>query len=68
LPIPYIYPTENGCIQLEWKTKDDDELEIDLKTLTGDFRYGNDGNKTIDLKSNKDWEFVIEKLKQSYKT
>lgn len=37
LPSPYIYPTEDGGVQLEWRTGNQDlSLEIDLAGLSGD--------------------------------
>ncbi|QXI17016.1 hypothetical protein [Pseudomonas hamedanensis] len=37
LPSPYIYPTEEGGVQLEWRTGNQDvSLEIDLASLSGD--------------------------------
>lgn len=37
LPIPYIYPTEEGGVQLEWRTGNQDlSLEIDLANHSGD--------------------------------
>ena len=37
LPSPYIYPTEEGGVQLEWRTGNQDiSLEIDLAGLSGD--------------------------------
>ena len=37
LPTPYIYPTEDGGVQLEWRTGNQDiSLEIDFSDRTGD--------------------------------
>lgn len=42
LPAPYIYPTEDGGIQLEWRTANQDmSLEIDLAELSGDLHCFN---------------------------
>lgn len=42
LPAPYIYPTEDGGIQLEWRTANQDmSLEIDLSGLIGDLHCFN---------------------------
>lgn len=46
LPAPYIYPTEDGGIQLEWRTANQDmSLEIDLASLTGDLHCFNTQTK-----------------------
>jgi hypothetical protein len=39
LPIPYIYPTADGGLQLEWSPEDwEATLELNLQTFDGDYQ------------------------------
>lgn len=67
MPLPFIYPTPSGGIQIEWHRLDDFSLEIDLEKKYGEFYSMKDeeiGYVVIpDLKSDIGWEWVAKRVK-----
>lgn len=68
LPPPYIYPTPEGNLLLEWEDESFDiTLEIDLSTKKGwlhilDLSMEEDEDKNFDLSDQKGWEALVKKL------
>lgn len=65
LPLPAIFPTLEGNIQLEWKRGNKNIiLDVDIKTLESSFFYYNDFNdedeieETIILLSKENWDIL----------
>lgn len=74
LPLPYVYPTEEGGIVLEWMIIPNDvSLEIDLRKHHGEWHCFNmnmdmDGEETdtdtFDLNRAKDWGRLVDKIRE----
>lgn len=68
LPLPYLYPTAEGNLHLEWELDHHDiSLEIDMKTHIAewhDYSFVSDDYEMKDLNLDKpeDWEFIHENL------
>lgn len=75
LPIPYIYPTLEGNIQLEWTIEEIDiSIEIELSQLIGHWHALTleTNQKTsiqlFDFNESKDWKRLISMILQTIKT
>ena len=70
LPLPYIYPTGEGNLQLEWDMENlDVSLEVDLSTHEGELHILNfTTEKTTEviyqLNDADEWHALIERLKE----
>ena len=68
LPFPYIFPTPQGKILLEWKIKRHSiSLEIDLENKTGDWHLLNidlnfEATKQLNLSDPSQWQWVIREI------
>jgi len=68
LPLPYAYPVAEGGVQFEWPLgSHEPSLEIDLNGKTGewhdlDFGTGKEAEEPLDLRDEKDWEWLIGRL------
>jgi len=68
LPLPYLYPTEEGGVQAEWTLgPQETTLEIDLSTHRGQWHRLNldtdeDEVKDLDLDDTEAWSWVAEQL------
>jgi hypothetical protein len=68
LPLPYLYPTPTGGVQLEWSIKGREiSLEIDLNTGRGEWHALNletdeAEESVLDLRPNDGWDSVIARL------
>jgi hypothetical protein len=68
LPLPYAYPLPEGGIQFEWSLGSHEvSLDLDLEKKTGEWHaWDRNADKeediSINLKDDKDWEFVIGRL------
>jgi len=69
LPLPYLYPTENGGVQAEWSMPPYEvTLEIDLNTQQAEWHQlnmqdGNDAEEPLDLSSDDGWQALASKLR-----
>lgn len=61
IPVPYIYPTCEGGIQLEWVFGSSAEMEVGLKEMRG-ILYLGDGEIEVDLSTASGWRMLIEAL------
>ncbi|QDU36306.1 hypothetical protein Mal4_05910 [Maioricimonas rarisocia] len=71
LPLPYVYPTLDGGIQLEWTI---DSIEISLSVEGGehsaewdmlDTESGQEIEKTLDLDVESDWDWIARSIKEN---
>ena len=68
LPLPYLYPTEEGGIQAEWPLDDTEvSIEIDLKTQTGQWHALNlatreDEAQELHLGEASGWQWLIGRI------
>ncbi len=66
LPLPRVYPVEEGRIEMEWVCN---ILEIDLDAHRGDwFAFGKESDmeesEHLDFEDDGSWEFIVEKLRR----
>lgn len=64
--LPYIYPTPDGNLELEWIIDVELMLELDLSTFRGNllkFKEDVDEEYTLDLNSSSDWRTLNKILK-----
>ncbi len=67
---PYIYPTPEGGVSLEWSiSQNEASLEVDLSTHSAewhclDLRSGRSVEEAFDLDDDKDWERLAFKIRQ----
>ena len=70
LPRPYIYPTPEGGVSLEWSLGQNEAgLEIDLLSHSAEWhclnlRTGCSSEEVIDLDDDEDWERLASKIRQ----
>ena len=71
LPRPYIYPTPEGGIHVEWALGTIDiSLEVDLGERTGDWNwvdlsdFDTEGEKALNMDDSKDWRWIAHELRQ----
>ncbi len=71
MPPPYIYPTAEGKVQIEWDTKNEISLEIDVENKYAELYSTKDdeiGYVIIpDLKSDTGWKWISKKIIQDRK-
>ncbi|WP_275288329.1 hypothetical protein [Halomonas elongata] len=71
LPQPYVYPTPEGGVQVEWSIGEQEiSLEIDLKNHQGYWHYldissDSDYEERLDLDDEEKWAFVTSKLREA---
>lgn len=70
LPLPYLYPTVEGNIRMEW-TFDTREIsmEVDLHVHSGkwdvlDVCTGEEENRVLNLADQIEWKFISERIKE----
>jgi hypothetical protein len=69
LPLPYLYPTEEGGIRAEWSLElREVSLDIALNTHKAVWHYlkidsGEDETKEINLENEGDWNWLIEQVR-----
>lgn len=67
-PFPYIYPTYEGGVQIEWHLRPwDPSLEIDLTDKTGYWHVLNydtedSEEKDLDLSKDENWVWIVEQM------
>lgn len=67
LPLPYIYPTQDGNLLLEWETTDSPSLEIDANRVEAsycDLTTEEDGEETFKLDNDDAWKNLFEFLEK----
>ena len=70
LQLPFLYPTEEGEIQVEWSHGPNEvTLEIDLGTHSGrwhalNMKTDGDESRTLTLDNAADWEWMVEQIRQ----
>jgi hypothetical protein len=70
LPLPYLYPTEDGGVQAEWSLHGHElSCEIDLVSKLGQWhmlnmKTGQDESCELNLSDNDGWNGLIDKIKQ----
>lgn len=70
LPLPYLYPTEEGGIQAEWTLKPNEvTLEIDLGRRTGEWHALNletdeDQSEMLNLDELQDWKWIVDEVRR----
>ena len=68
IPMPYIYPTLKGGVQMEWdRTPVDISLKIDLENHQGEYHSLDldtdaEERKTLDLDKDSSWEWIRRRL------
>jgi len=73
LPSPYLYPTAEGGVRAEWSLNSHEiTLEIDLATHSVQWHAigmdtGADESRTLNLNESKDWDWLIEQIRQMNK-
>ncbi len=71
LPSPYLYPTEEGNVQIEWTLGAKEiTIEIDLKSHSGfwhemNFDAGMDQECVLDIDSGQSWNWMIKHIGES---
>lgn len=58
---PYIYPTADGNLEMEWKSTDILSMDLNLQSLSG-VLYSGDEEIVIDLNESEGWECLISKV------
>lgn len=58
---PYIYPTADGNLEMEWKSADILSMDLNLQSLSG-VLYSGDEEIIIDLNESEGWECLISKV------
>ncbi|MHB0981313.1 MAG: hypothetical protein ACYC5Q_14805 [Thermoleophilia bacterium] len=70
LPMPFLYPTEEGGIQAEWSLGANEiTLEIDFSARTGnwhllDIATDQDESRTLELDEDREWEWLVTRIEQ----
>ncbi len=70
LQLPYVFPTAEGGIQMEWSVEPNDaSLEIDLNTHHGAWHCLNmitdkEITRDLDLEGPGDWNWLIEQIRE----
>ena len=70
LPLPYVYPTPEGGVQMEWALGDSElSLEIDLTRHTAEWhalnlQTGGETSRTVSLDDKADWQWIREQIHQ----
>lgn len=74
LPIPYIYPTPEGCVRAEWTINSNEiSLEINLAKKNGEWHYLNfdtavEHSETLHLSMSQGWLRLIKLLSENINT
>ena len=70
LPLPYLYPTEEGGVQAEWSLGPKEvSLEIELSSHSGewhvlDMETNAVSERTLNIKDAGDWKWLVEQIRQ----
>lgn len=68
LPLPHLYPTENGGIQAEWSLGPNEvTLDVDLETHLGEWHLLNVESdevveRTLNFDDDADWRWLVERI------
>ncbi len=70
LPLPYLYPTAEGGIQVEWSLGDFEiTLEVDIEQHRGEWHVLNmatdaEEERTLALDETADWQWLVDEIRQ----
>ena len=70
LPLPYLYPTEEGGVQAEWSLGPKEvSLEIELSSHSGewhalDMETNTVSERTLNIENVSDWKWLVEQIRQ----
>lgn len=67
LPLPHLYPTQDGTLLLEWEVSDSPSLEIDAEINQArycDLVMENDAERLFELTSDEDWKALFDFLQK----
>ncbi len=70
LPLPYLYPTAEGGVRMEWSARPHElSVEIDLQKRAGEWHALNLANdaedsRTLSLDASGDWEWLAEEVRR----
>ena len=73
LPLPYLFPTEEGGVQAEWSLGPKEvSLEIELSSRSGewhtlDMETNEVSERTLNLEDAGDWKWLVEQIRQMNK-
>lgn len=73
LPLPYLYPTEEGGVQAEWSLGPKEvSLEIELRSHAGewhvlDMETDAVSEQTLNIDNANDWKWLVEQIRQMNK-
>lgn len=71
LPLPFLYPTEEGGVRAEWPLEPHEvSLDIDLATHAAEWHILNmetddEESKTLDLNEAKNWEWMVQRIQET---
>ncbi len=69
LPLPYLYPTEEGGVQAEWSLGPKEvSLEIELRSHAGewhvlDIETDEVSERTLNINNVNDWQWLVEQIR-----
>ena len=72
LPLPCLYPTEEGGVEAEWQFGSrGDSLEIELSSYSGewhalDMEANTVSERTLNLDDAEDWKWLVEQIRQRH--
>ena len=70
LPLPHLYPTEEGSVQAEWSLGPKEvSLEIELRSHSGkwhvlDMETNDVSERTLNIEDAGDWKWLVEHIRQ----
>ena len=73
LPLPYLYPTEEGGVQAEWSLGPKEvSLEIEFRSHSGewhvlDMETNEVSEQTLNINNANDWKWLVEQIRQMNK-
>ncbi len=69
LPLPYLYPTTEGGVRVEWSLSDS-EISLDVNLVTRradwhrlDLKTDSDYVRELDLDNENDWGWIVSKVR-----
>lgn len=69
VPVPHIYPTESGGVQIEWSLGPNEiTLDVNLETHLGEWHLhnmesGHVSERTLNCDDDGDWRWLVERIK-----
>ncbi len=69
LPLPFVYPTEDGGLRLEWDVSDDLSIDVDLTGRTGavhalDSVTNEEASSQLDLSATEGWQGIDQAVRE----